>query len=285
MAEEYNSAFTGPQIDEAIQKVRDGVVQTTEQTLTEEQQTQARTNIGAASDEEVKQLSEEIADLIVTEGGDTLTWDGNTEGLVSAIDALYYKVSEAIPTMDDFADGGTVILSNGIGSPFTGEDAKVFFEDDGFAALGEYVLIVPSDNYTLDDVTIAEKGVYFITSGGVYVSSLTITGYTGFGEKTLKPEYLPEIPAEKLPGAIILYVGGSYLYADSDTSDASKRMTLAEFQKAALSGLPIWVYWAEVGNVYFQIITWASNDSYAVAYLHSPFNDANIPVYTAEYTA
>ena len=48
MADSYNSAYTGAQIDEAIALVRDnGVVRTGSQALTDAEKAQARTNIGA----------------------------------------------------------------------------------------------------------------------------------------------------------------------------------------------------------------------------------------------
>ena len=50
----------------------------------------------------------------------------------------------------------------------------------------------------------SSKGVYLIHMEGSYISSLTIHGYTGFGQEVLDPNYLPTIPAEKLPGAVIL---------------------------------------------------------------------------------
>lgn len=49
---DYNSSYTGPQIDSAVGQVLDNtVIKDTAQTLTDAQQTQARENIGAAGDE------------------------------------------------------------------------------------------------------------------------------------------------------------------------------------------------------------------------------------------
>ena len=45
-------------------------------------------------------------------GGDTLTWDGNTEGLVNVLDQQF-KVSDVVPVLSDFANGLTIVISSG----------------------------------------------------------------------------------------------------------------------------------------------------------------------------
>lgn len=130
-------------------------------------------------------------------GGDTLTWDGNTDGK-PIIDTPFtmYKVADNVITVNDVAHGFSVI--------YNGQTVEI-----------------PSDYGSNDDVAFnwnlgafvyaeseyGEVGVYF--SEGV--SSLTIPGYTGFSAKeVIDPDYLPEIPAEKLPGR------GTVLYENYD---------------------------------------------------------------------
>ena len=49
--------------------------------------------------------------------GDTLTWDGNTEGLYCVAD-MFYCVSDAIPTLEDLRRGGSLVYDSTI-LPFT----------------------------------------------------------------------------------------------------------------------------------------------------------------------
>lgn len=134
-----------------------------------------------------KVLPESLQFGKTTVQGDTLEWDGNTEGLVSAAD-IYYKISDAVPTKADCANGieydGDVV---------DGETVQGAFADDGLL-LGEGILFIPSDNYTLERVTFPEAGVYFIKAEENYIHYLTIPGYSGFTRtevKTIEPEYLP----------------------------------------------------------------------------------------------
>lgn len=121
-------------------------------------------------------------------GGDTLTWDGNTEGKVSSLGIPLYKVSDAIPNKEDFANGAIVNLGEGE-IPLDSESAQGVFMDDGFALM-DVLAIVPYNGYDIDGLVFPEAGVYFISSDGTYVSYLTIPGYTGFGSPKIDPAYL-----------------------------------------------------------------------------------------------
>lgn len=134
-----------------------------------------------------------------TVSGDTLTWDGNTEGLVNTNNAELpmYKVSDVIITKSD--------LTNGISFVVNGEEESIDWEtfqsavnDDDFGLL-EAVAIVPYDNYNFDNgIVFPEAGVYFINIPNVACcSSFTIHGYTGFVTtgtvvKPLDEKYLPD---------------------------------------------------------------------------------------------
>lgn len=135
---------------------------------------------------------------VVTKGGDTLTWDGDTSGktvvdLSDTIGKTYVKVSDATPTEDEFSNGatGNIVL---IGeAPL---NIEMSLTGGGYFGGGLFILVVPTDNYSVEvdeelAFTAEEKGVYF-AAGDAYVSSLTIPNYTGFPttEKKLKGEYL-----------------------------------------------------------------------------------------------
>ena len=200
--------------------------------------------------------------------GDTLEWDGNTEGLVSAAD-MYYKISDAVPTKADCANGieydGAVV---------DGETVQGAFADDGLL-LGDGILFIPSDNYTLEGVTIPEAGVYFIKAEENYIHYLTIPGYSGFTKTEIKP-----IKPEYLPGAVMLYPDAeNYLYADSDTSDTSKRITKAQLQEMLYSGR---VMYLAANGMFLPAAAVSFSDTYG---MFSLFDGESYTVfYTAEYT-
>ena len=117
-------------------------------------------------------------------GGDTLTWDGNTDGLVD-FEGVFYHVSDAYPTLLEAQNGGLGTLSIGATGSLTATDMS---EDVGFECYqldlnGETpVALCLSQNLEEDGVQVLSKGTYLLSDGGMYVSSLTINGYTGFGQ-------------------------------------------------------------------------------------------------------
>ena len=136
-------------------------------------------------------------------GCDTLYWDGNSEGLLSATvtgsaDGLpnLYKVYDidniTMPNENDFAAGISITGTNADGTKeqasFDSTTAISFFRGDVYAAYFFAVIMVPTDNYTLDmpdlqvNVYFPEAGVYFMDNPGLgnYMSEFTIHGYTGF---------------------------------------------------------------------------------------------------------
>lgn len=116
-------------------------------------------------------------------GGDTLTWDGNTEGLVSN-GVGHYKVSDATPTLNDFANGARLQ-----DTPFTAEELI----DMGHGVLSYQfgVIFVPKEAVGIDiqGVTFTEAGTY-IEGSSNEPWTLTISGYTGFGSPKIDPAYL-----------------------------------------------------------------------------------------------
>lgn len=123
--------------------------------------------------------------------GDTLYFDGNTDGLVD-IGGMFYKVSDVVLTMDDLANGGTYTQSN------FGDE--IFELNEPNEISGGVISIHGSDvvsvsesavGTTIEGMEIKESGIYFY-GGSIYVSSITINGFKGFQMiKKIDPKYLP----------------------------------------------------------------------------------------------
>lgn len=126
---------------------------------------------------------------------DTITWDGNTEGLVTNTNnPQFYKVSSAIPTLEDFANGGAVALfKNGIPgyAPFAASDIESNYR--GVLNICSYaVVVIPYAGYDHSTAygIFPEAGVYFHKyDDGFYVSLLKINGYTGFVPEDSSPAF------------------------------------------------------------------------------------------------
>lgn len=162
-------------------------------------------------------------------GSDTLTWDGNTTGK-TVVDGVLVKVSDSMPTLAEFQNGGTLYMEtygSGVEMPITTDenpDIQYVEYNDAVCMMAggmPFVIVAFSDNAYLDDLggTIPEKGLYFINSSSV-VKSLTINGYTGFGSKKLKKEYIPDHAHSynDLEDLLVGYVGCDTLTWDGNTS-------------------------------------------------------------------
>lgn len=128
-----------------------------------------------------------------TVGKDTLTWDGNTEGLPVVVvggGAYLYKVSDVVPTLSEMSGGVTAIYAGQLVTV----PAEEFVVAGNVITDGQAVFVVSADNsaFSALGVTFPEKGIWFISAGGAYVSALTINGYTGFEATRLKEEYAPD---------------------------------------------------------------------------------------------
>ena len=109
--------------------------------------------------------------------GDTLSWDGNPEGKVIIGDFLC-KVSDVVPTLDDFANGAT--LKTLIGDiPVTLDELVVVAE--GILIYGDgFFAIVSVAGAGFEGMVFPEAGIYMSIDIGGYLPSLVIPGYTGF---------------------------------------------------------------------------------------------------------
>ena len=131
-----------------------------------------------------------------TVGGDTLTWDGNTEGLekFGGDTGICYRVSDNCPSITDLSNGGSIAMAEG------NTKIDVALADCSINDLGDGAFSIQYSSFVLvyvipidyDEAGI-KKGIYL---NGL-VTSFTIHGYTGFETTTtvVKPietKYLPE---------------------------------------------------------------------------------------------
>ena len=268
-----------------IEKVN-STVKVSAQTLTEEQKTQARANIGAGTSD-VKTWSN-IEDKPFGDfptGGDTLTWDGNTEGL-ETLDlyqdgsGVYVKVSNADISVADLSGG---IKFNDYGNNLIPLDNLIDLIGNGAVFTmtpTPFLFFIVTEDTSEDGLTLT-KGVYFFAfaDGTLACSSLTIPGYTGFPvTKKIEERYLPD------RGPIYLYVDAEYyLYATEDTSDINKRVTCQQFESFIDSGRLVVLKYVDSDGGIDCFYPWTLNiSSNGVGKFMSP-TGANF--HTAEYVA
>lgn len=111
---------------------------------------------------------------------ETITWDGETSGLVSADvnGHLYYKVSDYVPKIKDLI-GGTVSCSDGGKKVIAADDVEyTYVDDDGFyvgtSNINLRFFVVYKDNAVINAFDFPQKGVYF-EKGTAFVSALSFT--------------------------------------------------------------------------------------------------------------
>lgn len=154
-------------------------------------------------------------------GTDTLTWDGNTDGLYTPGNARYL-VSEAVPSYEELSAGVVVDATTVNGRESITQTTSTIIDksnDQGtIIMVSTYLVIVTKANGTDTYGTVYEKpGVYFakapMTDFTLQIHSLTINGYTGFTEEQtkLKEEYLPKDEiADYVISKLAVWEGGSY---------------------------------------------------------------------------
>ena len=159
------------------------------QSLTPEQQAQARENIDACNSNII---------IIKPYGGDTLTWNGDVSGHVTASTPYSIHISDVVPDFTDFANGVTVELFSGdiitIDADRIHEMNSVYASQIPSTAWRVPPFVVAlEDNAMFGVVTYPKKGIYFAhhDDAAKQVRSLTIPGYTGFPTEKLDPELLP----------------------------------------------------------------------------------------------
>ena len=146
-------------------------------------------------------------------GGDTLTWDGNTDGRVlnPIADGMgFVKISDATPTVDDMSNGGSLTLYAGdMSMPC---EFTVVSNEDGVISVCDAVIVVPSEAIGVGvdvggaTLVFSETGTYTTYGMGITGLSLTIPGYTGFpaagGTKLTVNGVEYSIDPEKVAGSV-----------------------------------------------------------------------------------
>jgi len=120
------------------------------------------------------------------------TFDGNVTVVVNGI--TFVKVADVVPTLADFANGCSAIVSNQT-IAYTHEELSQSNTDNGYIVTDSFA-IVPSDWFGVGSgdnyVEFPKKGVYFVKNS---TTALTIPNYTGFVTTTIQKidaKYLPE---------------------------------------------------------------------------------------------
>lgn len=133
--------------------------------------------------------------------GDTLTWDGSTEGrpIIDLGDGLsFIRVSDNTPTIDDFANGYSWVHSDGSTGAVTPDNIQ-FDEATGVIIGGStaqdslLLVVIPYPNFEYTGTIIPDEGIYalYFGSGADYFRTLTIPAYQFTEIKTIEPKYLP----------------------------------------------------------------------------------------------
>jgi hypothetical protein len=217
-------------------------------------------------------LPNKYLDIIETVGGDTLTWDGDTEGLTVDSTGILFKVSDLTPTAEMFADGITVKLSTGDVLPLSVDEISI--DETGVHTGTAFVVYENGVGVDLGDgLSFTETGIYFINDGETYVTSLTINGYTGFTKEQVKQEYLPS-------GATVFYLGDSetYFYVDKECTTVA---TKEDVVNAVGGSIRI----EGEGTVFNPIVTeYYENYGMIVLAMYYDGQLMGMPLYTAEYT-
>ncbi len=242
---------------------------------------------GTSVQSDWNQTDETAADFIKNKPfgemyGDTLVFDGNTDGLPNVYEMLF-KVSDAIPTYNDIANGGYSIV-NGNMTPFSAEDLPEsdVVSPDGIIMAGLFAIVPPEMAGVESEylgMAFPEAGTYFAYSAGMgaFVTELQINGYTEFwGLKKLDRKYL--VPTR----AALLYSDGTYLHKEVNTSDASTRLTNNELREIVFSGCAIYVSFNDVMLYPADTVRLDSGGGY-IAYLDLASGET-IFLHTAEYT-
>lgn len=118
--------------------------------------------------------------------GDTLYWDGNIDNRDNFEE--YWWVSDAVPTMSDFANG--VLLETTFVGSLSMPSDSIIDTGSGFITNEAFAVVY-------GDVEGLRKGTYLnAISPTEYISSLTIPGYTDFVSErveiaTIDPKFLP----------------------------------------------------------------------------------------------
>ena len=146
----------------------------------------------------------DLSQILETVDGNTLTWDGVTDGVYNfsaMAGTTHYHISDTVLSKNDFTNGATLEMSDGTIVDISLDNVTELAE--GFLSIGDTMelLVVPSDNNSDAGITIDKKGIYaFYGSDNdhIHITRLTINGYTGFTKTQLKEEYIPQSILDRL---------------------------------------------------------------------------------------
>lgn len=169
-----------------------------------------------------------------SKSGWSIEWDGNTEGLV-AVEAggeAIYKVSDLTPTYDELI-GSIVERSDGNKVEIASDYVVVISED--ITTVG-FLLVIKKDNATFAETTFPQKGTYFVKNSDGYTTKLSKQIITPMAE-----EFLPNIPADKLPTGAITTLHINVTAVNTETMEATftADKTPVEMRQASANG-PVW---------------------------------------------
>lgn len=137
--------------------------------------------------------------VVLGGAGDTVSWDGNTDGMVSAEGIPCTKISDVVLTAEDLADGCVFNLIDQDGNAHVvggldPGDAQNRMEDDGFISLGCETFSVPYAGYNFGGIVFTEAGIWMNNLADIYgpgwTLALTVHGFTGFATEKFDPAYL-----------------------------------------------------------------------------------------------
>lgn len=182
--------------EDALQRIEETVgscVSYLEQDKSDEEKAQARKNIDAVK------TWDDVVDkpFRKTEIGDTLTWDGNTDGLLEC-DTFYrvFPFVEGIVENIELFDRDNVTYAKSNGHIYT--IFSVVKSGDSIRVGGEVIITLKDDAFVpYCGMRFPKKGVYFYgrvesgDSGFVYVSSFTVQNFNFTTEK-MNEEILPD---------------------------------------------------------------------------------------------
>ena len=133
---------------------------------------------------------------------DTLTWDGNTDGLVS-VDGMAYKISDATPSVDEVMSGSLTATVDGETGTIPLADYPPQEMGSGVALYLYAFLVVPESAVGVDiqGLVFPEAGLYVVPAMmGAVLNSLTIPGYTGFKTETINTNCIPDTIQRTITG-------------------------------------------------------------------------------------
>ena len=121
----------------------------------------------------------------------SITWGGDKTDKVSAINDLYYKVSDLTPGFDAITECAVYVTQDETESKVELESSDINTSYTGFTMLSDYVVICYDSSKSIYGQTFPETGIYFGNHGSVYTSKLEFT--TGI-VNAIDLKYIPSTP-------------------------------------------------------------------------------------------